>query len=658
MTHDGSSSETTTRPHEILDLTVHPQAIDPVALRENASDIEAPLLLMSLVQMTGDISLLDRYGDHVTFSASADHRLLPEGRLPDADKEELLAILEKVGQNPGEQHYLQVPDDELFARMLGVVVGEEIPEEFFAIVKEQGGFELTRPGAPHTKRPPSDFKIAVLGAGMSGIAAAIAAADAGFDYHVYETADDIGGTWRINTYPGVAVDTPSIYYSFSYEIEAAWSKYYPLGPEYQNYLRRVVDKYDIKNNISFNTRIEAMQWDDEAQQWVLELDSNGERSQVRYNAVVTAAGFLNRPKFPDIPGRETFRGQSVHSAKWHDGVELAGKKVAVIGAGATSVQIVDAIIGDVAMLTLFQRQPHWVNPNHLGEGIVPSGERWAQCNIPFYDRWRRAKTYWFVSDKGYANVRVDPDWHREHPLSISAANDRALQLGLRHLEESFGHDPELKAKMTPDYPPYGKRPIRDPGGYFRALASEKGEVIATPLVEVVPEGLKTSDAVVHEFDVIIYATGFTLDFLSPIEIVGRDGRTLNEVWHNGTDPRSYLSGTVAGFPNLFITSSPNSSNAHGGGHNFMTEVAVHFIIECLQLVIESGAHSIEVTANAQEEFVAEVDQQMEGSIWRNSFGAHTYYRNAAGRVMLPNPWRMVDLWRRLRAPEPSSFMIR
>lgn len=650
----------TSKPHRLIDLYIAPRRLQASELEANLDAGDAALLLMSLVQITGDASLLDRFGRHLGFEQprhKGDIRLLPVGHLPEEHFAELKKMLIEALTGPAPGEYLQVPDDALFHRMISLATGDDVGEEFIGVIKEQAGFVPSVPVIERRTAPPEDFTVAILGAGMTGIAAAIAVADAGFSYEVFESSDDIGGTWRINTYPGVAVDTPSIYYSFSFELEAGWSRYYPVGTEYQEYLQRVVDKYGVRPNIRFNTRIESMVWDDDAQEWVITADHGGRKVTSRANAVITAAGFLNRPKYPDVPGRETFAGPSVHTAAWDHSVDLTGKRVGVIGAGATSVQVVDAIIDRVEHLTLFQRQPHWVMPNNLGEGIVPERERWLKQHVPFYERWARAKTYWFVTDNNYPTVRADEEWMASHPLSISEANDRYLQMCLRHLEASFGHDPELLKKMTPDFPPHGKRIIRDPGGYYAALAGDRADVVTGGLARVAPHGIETEDGTFVELDVIIYATGFTLDFLSTIEIVGRNGVRLADQWA-GNDPRSYLGGTVPNFPNLFVTSGPNSSSGHGGGHNFMTEAVVHYITECLQLLVERGVRSIEVTQAAQDEFLEKVDAQMEGSIWRNSDRAHTYYRNASGRVILPNPWRMVDYWQMLRTPDVSKFVLR
>ncbi|MGW1785527.1 flavin-containing monooxygenase [Streptomyces sp. NPDC002143] len=646
----------TSSSHRLIDLHVAPVHPDRAEVDKHLPGGDPALLLMALVQITGDTTLLDRFGPRLTMERRGFGALLPVGGLPEEDGAEVRQLLADALAADGQTEYLQLPDDELFRRMICLATGAEVDPVFVGVIKEQAGFVPSTPAQEPTTG--SNFRVAILGAGMSGIGAAIALADAGFAYEIFERANDIGGTWRINTYPGVAVDTPSIYYSFSYELESSWSKYYPLGGEYQDYLRRVVDKYGLAEHIRFNTSIDSMAWDEETQEWVITVTREGQTTTSRANAVVTAAGFLNRPSYPDVPGRDSFAGESMHTARWDHSVDLSGKRVGVIGAGATSVQVVDAIIGEVGHLTLFQRQPHWVMPNNLGDGLVPDSERWLQANVPFYDRWARAKAYWFVSDAGYPSVRVDEEWTAEHELSISPMNDMIMQMCLGHLQESFGDDPDLLATMTPDFPVHGKRIIRDPGGYYAALASDRADVVASPLAEVTPDGIRTADGNLVELDVIIYATGFTLDFLTPIDITGRNGVRLAEQWAAGSDPRSYLGGTVPNFPNLFVTSGPNSSNGHGGGHNFMTEAVVHYIVQCLQLAARSGARSIEPTQDAQDEFLRQVDAQMAGSIWAHKGRAHTYYLNTAGRVILPNPWRMVDYWRLLRTPDPSKFDLR
>jgi cation diffusion facilitator CzcD-associated flavoprotein CzcO len=271
------------------------------------------------------------------------------------------------------------------------------------------------------------------------------------------------------------------------------------------------------------------------------------------------------------------------------------------------------------------------------------------------------RSNWFFGDaEGYPRVRVDPEWAKEH-VSISPSNDQLMRLCLAYIRSCFGEDTELARKVTPDYAPGGKRMVRDPydfapGGYYYALAQPHVDVETDQLARIVPEGIALADGRVIELDVLIYATGLTVDYLSTIEIVGKDGRTLADTW--GDSPRTYLGGTVPGFPNLFVNSGPNTGVGHANGHNFMAEVLNHFIFECLQVLANRSASSIEVTEEALEEFDERLVSTMEGSIWRHQFGAHTYYRNAAGRACLPTPFRHVDYWTMSRGPDERAFRIR
>ncbi|WP_338889126.1 NAD(P)/FAD-dependent oxidoreductase [Rhodococcus sovatensis] len=636
---------------------IEPVRLDRDRLRASLADADAAIMVLCAVHATGDTSLLDRFAPLV-------ERTVPEGpparpavvSMSGDRRAELVDVLvDALCGDPVTPHLI-IDDPKMFVSMAALAVGAPVDEEFASLLLEQSGFVPAQPVVKRTRRPESNQRIAILGAGMAGIAAGVYADRSGFDYEIFERSNDIGGTWRTNTYPGVAVDTPSLYYSYSFDLNAEWSRYYPVGGEYQEYLRRVVDRFGIKSRIRFETEVTGLEWIESDQQWeVRSIDAGGETSTARFTAVITAFGYLNRPKFADVPGRETFSGTTVHTAQWPADLDVAGKRVAVIGAGATSVQVVGAIADQVGTLSFFQRQPHWVMPKNTQPAAVPDGERWLLANLPFYNQWFRLRTYWGASDNMYDVVRADPEWMSSH-LSISPANDAVMQFCLGHIHDTFSDRPDLAAAMTPDYAPAGKRLVRDPGNFYSSLKKPNVEVITERIERIVPEGIVTADDRTHELDIIVHATGFTLDYLSPIEILGRDGVALNDVW-KGDDPFAYLGGTVPRFPNLFVTSGPNTSPGHGGGHNFTVEAVLHYIFECLQLLVENDGRAIEVTADATDEYNERVAQQLENSVWNTQTGANTYYRNKAGRVTLPSPWRMVDFWTMLRTPDEDAFTV-
>jgi 4-hydroxyacetophenone monooxygenase len=549
-----------------------------------------------------------------------------------------------------------VDDPVLFRRLLPLALGSEVEDEFVPLLLEQGGFQLSQPTLPRTVPIPKTTNMAIIGAGLAGIIAALAAAEGGVDYEIFERNDEVGGTWLTTTYPGIGVDTPSAYYSLSREVNPEWTSYYPQGAEYQAYLVALADKYGLREHIRFGAEVEALWWDSDREQWQIHsVDRDGNRDVNHARVVLTAAGYLNRPRWPALPGRETFAGNSIHSAQWDSSLDLAGKRVAIIGAGCTAVQIVDACVDVVEHLTVFQRQPHWVAPRKRLTDDVPAYRRYLGRHVPYYANWNRLKSYWGTADNNYPVILQDPQWATTH-LSISPANDVLLQMCMDYINRTFGPGTELARKVTPDFAPYGKRIIRDPGGYYAALTRDHVEVEANEPAEINAKGIVTQEGRQIHLDAIIYATGYHLDFLSTIDIRGRGGRRLADEWRDS--PSAYRGGTVPGFPNLFINSAPNYSPGHGAGANFSMEVLSHYVIECLQLMALRGATTMEVTQKAYDEYVAGIDEAMAGTVWCHTPNAHTYYRSGSGRVVVATPYRLVDLWHQHRAPIEEHFELR
>ena len=547
-------------------------------------------------------------------------------------------------------------DPELFRRLLPIALGSDVDDEFVPLLLEQGGFRLSQPTLPRTVPIPETMNVAIIGAGLAGIIVALAAADAGVEFQIFDRNDDVGGTWLTTVYPGIGVDTPSAYYSLSREVNPEWTSYYPQGGEYQDYLVALADKYGLRDHARFGTEVEALWWDQDRDQWQIHaVDREGNRDVSYARVVITAAGYLNRPRWPEVKGRDTFSGISIHSAQWDPSLDLTGKRVAIIGAGCTAVQIVDACVDEVEHLTVFQRQPHWVAPRKRTSDDVPDYRRYLGRHVPYYANWNRLKSYWSTADNNYPVILRDPQWAKDH-LSISPANDVLLQMCLEYIDRTFGAGTELARKVTPDFAPYGKRIIRDPGGYYAALTRDHVDVEASEPAEVNAKGIVTQEGQQIDLDVIVYATGYHLDFLSTVDIRGRDGRRLTDEW--GDSPRAYRGGTVPGFPNLFINSAPNYSPGHGAGANFSMEVLAHYIMECLQLMALRGATTMEVTQQAYETYVAEIDEAMAGTVWCHTPNAHTYYRSGSGRVVVATPYRLVDVWNQHRAPIDEHFALR
>jgi 4-hydroxyacetophenone monooxygenase len=626
---------------------------DADELLHNLNMADPGVLVAVLAQLTGDLSVVDRFGPRISYVPDPPERA---GVTDPATAAELMTALLQALATPRSADALAADDPQLFSALLPVALGSDVEAEQVPLLLEQGGFQPSSPTLPRTVPIPETVTVAIIGAGIAGINAALAAAEAGVAYEIFDRNDEVGGTWLTTNYPGIGVDTPSAYYSLSRELNPEWTSYYPQGAEYQAYLVALADKHRLREHTRFGHEVQALWWDEERQHWEIH-STNGENSRnVSYaRVVITAAGYLNRPRWPDLSGRDTFEGISAHSARWDPSLDLTGKRIAIIGAGCTAVQIVDSCVEQVEHLTVFQRQPHWVAPRKRLTDEVPDHRRYLGRHLPYYANWHRLKSYWSTADNNYPIILQDPEWAQTH-LSISPANDVLLRMCQDYIDQTFGAGSDLARKVTPDFAPYGKRIIRDPGGYYAALARDHVDVEASEPASVNACGIVTQDGRQIDLDVIIYATGYHLDFLSTVDIRGRDGTKLAEVW--GDSPRAYRGGTVPGFPNLFITSAPNYSPGHGAGANFSMEVLGHYIIECLQLMALRGATTMEVTEQAYRDYVAEIDEAMSRTVWCHTPNAHTYYRSGSGRVVVATPFRLIDIWREHRAPIEEDFVLR
>ncbi len=626
--------------------------LDPDELRANLRLADAGVLVAVLAQITGDPGVPDRFEDRITFEPNPPEQV---GVTDPATLETLVDAVVEALQRRRPEDGVAFDDPALFARIAPLALGSAVGSEYIGLLLEQGGFHPSQPVLPRDAKLPDGFKVVIVGAGMAGMAAALECAAAGIDYEIIDRNDDVGGTWYTTVYPGIGVDTPSAYYSLSRDINGGWSSYYPQGDEYQKYLQAVADKNNLRARTRFGTEVEALWWDDERSQWQVHTVT-GEQREISYaNVVIPAAGYLNRPRWPELPGRQDFAGVSIHSAEWDPDLDLRGKKVAIIGAGCTAVQIVDACVDDVEHLTVFQRQPHWVAPRRRLTDEVPEHRRWLNTHVPFYANWTRLKSFWGTADNNYPVIVRDPEWAAEH-LSISPANDVLLQMCLEYIDRVFGADSELARKVTPDFAPYGKRIIRDPGGYYAALAKPHVDVEADEPARVNERGIVTRDGRQIDLDIIIYATGYHLDFLSTVDIRGREGLRLSDFW--GDSPSAYRGGLVPGFPNMFISSAPNYSPGHGGGHNFGVEVMVHYVMECLALMAQREAATLEVRPEAFEQYVRQIDDTMATTVWCHTPTAHTYYRSGGGRIVTAFPFRMIEVWQSHRTPIEEDLSLR
>ncbi|WEK56779.1 MAG: NAD(P)/FAD-dependent oxidoreductase [Candidatus Brevundimonas phytovorans] len=629
-----------------------PLPLEPTAeLRSALDDAHTPTLLMVYVHLTGDTAMLDHFEPYITSPWAPDPTPMPAG-LEDELREQLFQVLTRTpGVTP------KALDAETMQRMMSVAVGEPIPTDQVPLLLEQMGFELppSRATVPGRKTPPSDFNVLIIGAGLTGIVASIKLAEAGYDHVIIEKNPEIGGTWYENRYPGCGVDTPSHFYSYSFEINPEWTTYYPKAQEMQDYLLRVADKYSIRDRTRFNTRVLACLWDEASKRWQVTLQkADGSEEVVTAKAVINAHGPLNRWKLPPIPGLDTYKGIAVHTAGWTSDIDVTGKKVILIGTGASAVQLAPAIADKVQSLTVLQRDKHWLLHNPEIAVPVTEGVQFAMRHIPKYKEWFRFRVYWFAGDGLFVNVLKDPDW-ADHPTSVSAVNDMMRNIAVGYLQAKTEGRPDLYEKLLPDFPIFSKRLLLDTG-WFDTLRHPNVRLENTEVTRITETGVVTSDGEEIEADIIIFATGFiTAKALGPLTVVGREGASLGEIWGD-EDPRSYLGVTVPQFPNFFLTVGPNSAPNHAAGQNLLSEAQTHYIIECLDRVVAEDGHGIEPTRDAFDAWNRQIETRMQDMIWSHP-KAKSYYNNSKGRNFMSWPYRLVDYWNASRTPEAESFQV-
>jgi 4-hydroxyacetophenone monooxygenase len=529
--------------------------------------------------------------------------------------------------------------------LLELANGEPVPPEYAEMAAEDMGF------APRPPRvaPPNDLRVIVIGAGVAGMLAAIRLREAGIEHLVLEKNEDVGGTWLENAYPGAGVDTPSSLYSYSFA-PRAWRNHFGKRDEVEQYLRDVADDHDLRAVIRFRTEVVAAEYDPATARWTVRTNTGEELTAL---AVISATGVLNRPKIPPIPGLDGFQGWLFHTARWPTDLDLTGKRVAVIGSGASAMQVVPAVAGQVARLTIFQRSPQWIAPNEVYFSEVGAAAHLLMERIPFYRRWYRTRLAWNFNDRVHESLWVDPAW--EHPQrSVNATNDAHRRVFTRYLHDQLDGRPDLVAKALPDYPPFGKRMLLD-NGWFAALRRDNVELVAEAVEEITTTGLRGSGGTEAEVDVIVMATGFHPHrVLYPMRITGRSGRTLADIW-GPENAHAHLGITVPDFPNLFIMTGPGTGLGHGGSQITIAECQIRYIVDLLVTMAERGLRAVEVRGDVERDYTRQHDETHARRIWTHP-GMTNWYRNRAGRVVSIMPWRVVDYWRMTREAHLDDFV--
>ena len=472
-----------------------------------------------------------------------------------------------------------------------------------------------RPAADALFGPAGTPRVVVVGAGFGGIATGVKLKRAGIDtFTIYESSLGIGGTWWDNTYPGAEVDVWSHLYSFSFTTHD-WTRTHARQPELQKYLEETVDEFGLRPHLQLGVTVEEATWDESRHVWHIRLDDGTARE---CNALVSAVGFLNLPRYPDWPGLDRFRGPKFHTARWEHQHDLSDKVVAVVGTGSSATQVVPAIQPIVGHLYVFQREPSWILPK--GERDFTDDERAA-----FANRWRSKRERWrqrWVLEKSLWNGHLNRPGTRE--------NTKREEMCRRYISRRFADRPDLRQAVTPTYPYPGKRPVIA-STFYPALKKENVSLVPQAVASVTPTGIVDTTGLERAVDVIVMATGFqAANYLARLNVVGRDGSTLQERWAG--EPRAYLGITVPGFPNFYMLYGPGTN---GGELVSVLESQAEYAVRALERMVRERVTAVEVKPRFEAAWWRWLQSRMEGTSWTMT---NNYFKAPTGRVVTQWPY--------------------
>ena len=676
-------------------------------------------LAMSLIHMTGDLSLLEHITPHIRGAWEHLESIPPE--LAGEIRDRMAACM--VEMSKGGTPAMAQPSSQVIQKMMSAAVGEQVSEAYVPMLLEQVGLQVSDQhmldrgcaGDPasiaqsvtaaatrkvtedvtgshsQANSKTNDIHVVIIGAGASGLCAAIQLGKLGIPYTIFEKNAEVGGTWYENRYPGCAVDTPNHFYQFSFEPNNNWPNYFSQRDAIQAYLEHCADKYDVRKNIRFNTEVSAAVFDEATQTWSIQATTNATKQtpnratnqqtadttnletvhtprqrttqrdgetthveQIQANAVICAVGQLNRPAIPKLPGLTQFQGQVIHTAQWPDQIDLKGKKVALIGTGASAVQVGPAIAAQVESLAVLQRSGSWVVRRPNIDGVVSEDTKWVLNNVPFYAPWYRFQLFWAFGDGLFEALKIDPTWQGGSE-SISAFNARLRESMMKHIRRELAGRDDLLKKVVPDFPPFGKRVLGD-AGWYSMLKRDNVRLETGALKQVHAKAVELEDGTLIEADILVMATGFQAGrMLWPMDIQGRGGVTIRQKWGDD-DPRAFLGITAPEFPNFFMMYGPNTNIGHGGSALFLAECQTRYFLGLLQALSTQPIRSVECRQEVHDRYNQEIDALLGQLSWSHA-SVSTWYKNAKGRIVTNQPWSLLDYWRLTYEAKLSDYHL-
>jgi len=625
-------------------------ACDDAFIRSAIEQSNLNALRLALYQLTRDPELAAMEVEPFAIRGGALFTMVVAERHRSRMKEKAFEILKNMPERPTEP----VTKDGV-RELQTLFSGKELSEPDFQYGFEELALEDFPRDVKWSKEPDrqklKDYKIAIIGAGISGIAMAVSLQRLGLPYTIFERQPDLGGTWWINDYPEARVDTSSFLYQFKFEKNYPWPEYFASRDETLKYLNHVARKYAVTDKIRFSTELVSAKWDDTKSLWRCKLrQADGSELEERANVIVSAIGLFATPKYPDIKGMQEFQGKMFHTTAWDHGFGYGGKRVALIGNGSTGSQLMPRVASIAKSLTAFQRTPNWIQPVENYQGKITREIRWLFDNVPFYWNWFGYSVFAAASSSQELQAH-DREWQKKGGR-ISEPNDKVRMALTQYIKEKVGDDPELFEKCLPKYAPMARRLVVD-NGWYDALRRDNVELVTTGIECFTRSGIRTVDGVEREFDLVILGAGFQVSrFLWPVKYEGRNGATLEQSWQ--TDgARSYLGMTMPGYPNFFMFYGPNGQPRSGSFYSW-AEVWSRYTLKLIVKMIESGLNSIECRREVFEEYNRRMDLANKEIVWEDE-GKGGYYVNEYGRSSVNLPWRVEQYHSWTKEPNLDDF---
>jgi 4-hydroxyacetophenone monooxygenase len=625
--------------------------IDEAFLRRAVDQADLNALRVALYQQTRDPDLARMSVVRQTREGSPfETTVVPEAH-HQAIKDKAVAFLRGRGRvRP------VTPSRAEAARMMEMFAGEPMSPAHLDYGWEDLAFEGFPRAAAWRERPPPEvvgrFNVIIVGAGFSGLLAAIQFDLLGIDYRIIERQAGVGGTWFLNQYPEARVDVTTFLYQFKFEKDYPWKSYYATQAELADYLDHIVDKYDLRRRISLETKVLSAAWDAGSKTWRLQVEGpHGAIESLECNFVVSASGLFSTPQLPDIPGIETFKGEMFHTTAWNRDFDYAGKRVALIGTGSTGSQLARGVAERAASLTIYQRSPKWLSRVWNYRHPVSPETQWLLANMPGYVNW-----YCFGLHVAALQMDafhdVDRAWQAAGGI-INQKND-LLRANLQTFIRRKIADDALYEQLVPHYAPLARRLVVD-NDWYDTLQRDDVTLVSGRIDRFTETGIVTADGE-RAFDLVVLAAGFDVaKYLWPVDYEGRDGARLEDLW-NKDGARAHLTLTVPGFPNFIIMYGPNAGILSGSFHSWI-ELYTRYFCRLITDTIEAGAASFEVKRPVYEAYNTALDRKMTQKLWLEQPDAGGYYVNAHGRPGASMPWSLEEFYEMIREPNLDEYIL-